>query len=372
MPPTSLSKLRKSKAKSLPKDDGKKKQNQFGFTFATPTTIKTNDPVQFHKDLVAQRDAVGLVQAKFIQGVDRNGVLDGTDLRLTSQAFGQLCHAAEVPVKFIKKLCEVEPDTALDAMQAMIRKVFHGGALKMLVTDERDQSVLGVVGEKTYKPFDNVAAFDAAMQSMKAVELTTATLDGGQMRASFVDPDTKRDVHPKSKNGDIIQFGVAAGNSIDGSTSAYIEEFNLRLVCTNGMTRRDKGGRFQYMHRNDDLSDVYAASALAISKNYEQTCALMEASANATLETEDAVNEVMAFVADARNGGGKLVAEAAFGVAQDEATKEGGNPDRPTLWNIVNGVTQVGRDTERTQKRTNLEALGYRTMMRFGVPLLNS
>lgn len=371
-PSSAIARIRQSKIKAAKSQGKSNTKKGHGFQFVSGRHVKLTDATLFRKELVEQSEAVAMFDAKCVRGLELDGTIEGTDLKLTEQAFGQLCNFSSVPVTFIKNLAKVNPETAMDAVQSMVRAYFHAGAKRNLVVDERDQYVLGLVGAKTYKPLSNLEAYESVHTALGKMDMKLATLDNGEMRVTFTDKNRAVNVNPKAKKNDIVEFGVAAGNSINGQTSAFIEEFNLRLVCTNGMTRRERNSRYQFQHRNDDLPDYYASAAIMLADNYEMTSVLMRATAVTTLETEDDVRVVKTYLADGRNGGGKELSEQVYGIAQAEAKQEGGNPDRPTIWNVVNGVTQVGRDAPTNGRREALEALGYRTLMRFGMPLLEN
>ena len=352
-----------------------------GLTPATPGGFQLVRPPLHHFTAIEgmltackeQADNVTLIDASILENVDIDGRLIGSgkgaddDLRLSHAAFGDLCHFAKVPVSFIKRRAKLNEALALEVLRDCISHEFQYGADRQLVVDLRDHRIEGIVGAETYSPLGNAQVLDFAMTAMPGLEFTAGWLEGPRLRVSATSPEGT--FESPVKVGDIVKFGVDVHNSINGDQSCSVADYNHRLKCTNGMIGRDKTHCEHIVHRGDVQFNVQSAVVRA-AERAPVMASIMQKAASTLLQPSE-VRALRAWLKDPKNGGNPSLDGKVVEAAMREAQYEGREEDEVTLWNFVNGITEAAHDTKSLNRRSELEAMGYRTLQRFGVALAN-
>ena len=320
-----------------------------------------------------QADNVALVDASVLTNVDIDGRIIGTgkgkdsDFQLSHAAFGDLCHFCKLPVSFIKRRAKMNEALAMEIVQDCLAHEFLHGSDRQLVVDVRTMRVDGIVGADTYSPIGNAEVMDYAMTAMPGLEFSNGWLEGPHMRVCATSPADL--FESPVKVGDITKFGVDVNNHINGDGSATIADYNERLKCTNGMTARDRGHCEHIVHRGDVSFNVQSAVVRAANRA-PILAAIMKKAASHLLQPSE-VRALRAWLATPSNGGNPSLDQKVTGAAMREAQYEGRHEDEVSLWNFVNGVTEAAHDTSSLNRRSELEALGYKTLQKFGVLLEN-
>ena len=326
-----------------------------------PTTQEFKTLDQFHKALVAQKDAVVLLDAGEIglDAVELDGTVAGTDYRLSQAAFGDMCNFAKMPSGFIKRVAKVDEQLALDLISSQLSTTFRRGGTKSFVVDTRSKRIEGIVGRDSYSPLSNLDALNFSMSAENGLEFSGGWLSGPNMRLTTV--NRLKPVEPTE--GDIVNLGSAISNSIHGDSSVRIAAYCERLVCLNGMTRRDRGYGAVIPHRGDVELNVQRA-VVQCAENSQQFVRLMEYAAERFL-TGDEIKTIRRFLSDTRNGGNPTIERSVLTRAQQEAQNEGRDSVSVTLWNFVNGTTSCAREAKSIQRRAEIEELGSK-LLEFG------
>ena len=89
--------------------------------------------------------------------------------------------------------------------------------------------------------------------------------------------------------GDIVQSGLSINHHRFGFQATWIEAFNLRLACSNGMTRREcvKGGLTRTRRLSDDDPDNKGSQIEQIGRLTEQTWTGLERQLEALRTTSE-------------------------------------------------------------------------------------
>lgn len=337
-----------------------------GFLLPKPPIqhFKSADP--FFTAIQAQSDSVAMIDGKHVTRVDIEGNIEGTDWRLSHAAFSDLCHWMKTPVTFVKLLAKIEEALALDVVAAMIEGAFKQGKDKLLVIDTRFGRVEGIVGKDTYSPISHVDVWKYANTAMNDLEMSNGWLCGPQMRMTAIDP--KKPVEPKK--GDAVHFGATLGNAINGDGSCWVSDYFERLVCTNGMVARDKEHTERIEHRGDVQYKVQEA-VLKASTRSTLLGPAMHAAARTFLDAPG-IKTIRTYLKEGRNGGSPKLDVAVTQAAMQEAVKDSRAEEEVTLWDFVNGITEHAHTAKTLTRRTELEALGYRTLVRFGAVLAHN
>ena len=94
----------------------------------------------------------------------------------------------------------------------------------------------------------------------------------------------------------------------------------------------------------------------------------MEAAARHLL-LEPEVDAIRKWLQHSKNGGSSSLDVKVVKSAMREALNEGKPEGEISLWNFVNGITEAAHDTDVLARRVELEAMGYKALVRFGVKL---
>ncbi|KKM78822.1 hypothetical protein LCGC14_1356170, partial [marine sediment metagenome] len=220
--------------------------------------------------------------------------------------------------------------------------------------------------KETYQPVSNAEMLEWALSASMDLAMSQGWLYGPTMRVTCV--SEKGSAEPKK--GDIVKVGMSLENSVHGDCSAKISDYAFRLKCTNGLLARDH----QHMERIRHVGDVHynvQKAIVAAATRAVQLKPLMEHAANLYLDGDD-IKKVREYVADSKNGGSSALDSKVVNNAMDEAQDEGRNEEEVTLWNFVNGVTMEAKGAKTIHRQGELEALGYKTLARYGVVLKSS
>lgn len=326
------------------------------FTLEEPSTLTFDNSDQFYAAIEAQTDCWAQVPADNVARIGLDGKIEGSDLKLSRAAFADMCAFTGVPLKFINSLSAIDSEQALDVLETMISAYLHSGSGKKLMVDTRYDRVEGIVGADTYSEFSNKAAVDYLLSAVPGLELSTGWLCGPSMRASAISKQKTTEV----MKGDILRVGVSVENAVHGDRSLKVREYSERLVCTNGMTAVQDGSFAQIIHRGD----IHFAAAQAIVQAATKAENMIMAAGIAAKRFMFAndVRQVRDFV---RTKSTQSMEVAVVKGAQEEAEKEGRQPEETTLWNWVNAITEQAHGMPTIQRRVAVEGLGHTVMFRF-------
>ena len=338
-----------------------------GFVLPKPELHHFTDVHEFSTAVKEQKESLEMIDPDpFFHGIDIDGTVVGTDYRLSHAAFSDLCHLCSkpVPVTFIKNLARVNEVMALDVLAESIRCFFRRGQHKKFVVDSRTNRVEGIVGADSYSPISHEDVIDYALTANPSLQFSNGWLSGPVMRMTA----TVSTAPVEPAKGDLMEFGVNIDNAIHGDRSVRVCDYALRLSCTNGMTARTGEHMTRIRHVGDVHYNVQRAVVVA-ANTAEEMFPLMEMASRHVLD-EDEITRVRTYLADPKNGGGSTFEQTARDFAMQEAHDEGREEGEVTLWNFVNGVTQTAHTVKSLQRKTDIEALGYATLVRYGVLLV--
>jgi hypothetical protein len=340
------------------------KDAEAGFRLPRPVPLHFKTVDGFHKAIKAQTEAMATVPGNdAVKMIDADGHVLGTDWQLSHAAFNDLCHWSRIPVTFIRLLAQVDEPQALDVVQTMLRSVFKSGVDKSLIIDSRENRIEGIVGTDTYSPISNEDVLNFAMSTAEGLVMTNGWLSGPHMRLTIVSAKLL-----EAKVGDAVRFGVNVENALHGDRSLKIADYMERLRCTNGAISRDKGGEVHIVHRGEDVEyDTQKAIVHASQRAEELLPRIRSAAEQLMLPNE--IGLFAAFTKDNKQGGAESLWPKVVKQAKQEALDDGRKEEEVTLWNLVNGITQAAHDTPSLTRRGELEAMGYRALVRFGVAL---
>ena len=335
-----------------------------GFQLEKPKLEHYRGDVGFTKALKEQQEAIALMDADGFTALGVNGEVGGTDWKLSHAAFGDLCHFTKTPVSFIKSLAREDEQLALDVIGSRLRSTFHRGQHKTFVLDTRCGRIEGIVGKETYSPISNADVFDYAMTAAQGLDMSNGWLQGPNMRLTALQTGTTP-IEPQP--GDVVNIGISVENAIHGDGSVTVLDYLERLVCINGMRARDSEHMERIVHRGDVEYATQKAVVTAAARAELLAPAVMAAAKH--LLDDRAIRSVRSYVGDPRVGGSPSLDAKVTTQAVREAKKEGRTGEEVTLWNFTNAITEAAHETNSLQRRNEVEALGYRTLVRFGATL---
>jgi len=342
-------------------------QEPTGFKLERPTLLHFADHMDFAKAIKEQKDHLAMVDAKYLEKVELDGSIAGTDWRLSYAAFSDMCHlcAKPVPVTFIKNLTKANEALGLEVIEEALRVFFHRGQEKQLVIDTRNNRVEGIVGKESYSPISHSDVIEFTYSANPALRFTNGWLSGPMMRMTA----TTKDKPVEPKPGDVTLFGVNIENAIHGDRSVKVGDYAERLKCTNGMVARECGFVERVRHVGDVAFNVQKA-VLASAVKSEELAKFIDYS-SARVLNEGEVENIRRYLADPKNGGGPKFEATVRDFTVEEAQGEGRPEGEVTLYNFVNGVTLAAHTAKNLQRKTEIEAMGYTTLVRFGIALSN-
>lgn len=336
-----------------------------GFQLIRPGALHFQSPTDFEAAIKAQNSATALMSADHVKSIGIDGNVLGTDWTLSHAAFGDLCHFARIPVAFIKALARINEAQALDVVETMIHSVFRSGPEKSLVLDTRCGRIDGIVGKDTYSHIPNEDALAFLLTAAPGISMTNGWLAGPNMRVTAVTKDRPTE----AKKGDIVHFGVNLENAIHGDRALKANGYMERLVCTNGAVCTEPAMSRTIIHRGDVAYETQKA-VIAIAEMGESIVPIVKAAPFYMMMDTD-IRKMRSFLGNPENGGSQSLEVIAVKEAMNEAAKENRPPEETTLWNWHNAVTAHAKSAPTVQRRTDLEAVGYRALVRFGAVLAN-
>lgn len=345
--------------------NGAKIEADVGFKLLRPRLLHFQDPSNFVAAVKDQADNLAMIDAKVLTATNIDGKVPNTDYRLSFAAFSDMCHFSKLPVRFIKTLARHAEHLAIEVIEEVLRHQFHDGSDKLLVIDTRCGRVEGIVGKESYSPIDHMDVIDYTLTANTALEFTNGWLSGPVMRMTSAAKNKPVEV----KKGDVMLIGTNIENAMHGDRSVRISDYVERVECTNGMMARDHLGMARIVHQGDVEYKVQKA-VLECANRAQQLVPTMRAATRYILNEEE-IRSIRSFIVDPKNGGSPRTDRKATNGAMDEAEKEGRKEEEVTLWNFVNGITASAHDTDSLQQKTEIEALGYRTLVKYGATLLN-
>lgn len=336
-------------------------ENTRGFRLESPKTVQYKEYDLLRTAVQGQADHVVLLDGDILSAVDLDGGITGTDYRLSKGAFGDLCHFTKVPVSFAKRVARyVDEQMALDMLEGCIR-VFFKGADRQLVIDTRHNRVEGIVGTQTYKPVTNLEALEWLMSAKADLEFEGGWLAGPRMRVTAC---SEKSFDVNAKVGDPVKSGISMLHGIAGDTAGLVQDYTLRLLCTNGMTATDRKHLARVLHRGDVEFNLQKAICASAQRSGFMVDAMKRAAK--LFLTEELDEKIESFLRNPQNGGSDKMYTNTIKQASVEAQQEGRDPAEITVWNMVNGVTVQAHQAETIQRRVEIEGLGYLTLMRYG------
>ncbi len=346
---------------------GEPAKEKTGFDLDRPTLLHFADNVGFAKALKEQQEALAMVDAKPLTALELDGGIVGTDWKLSHAAFSDMCHlcAKPVPVSFLKSLTAHNEQLGLEVIEEILRAFFHAGQPKQLVLDTRCGRVEGIVGAETYSPISHADVIEYTFSANPALCFTNGWLSGPIMRMTATTKEKPAEPMP----GDVTLFGVNVENAIHGDKSVKVTDYAERLSCTNGMIAREEGRVSRVRHVGDVSFHVQKAVVHSAAKAHELMRFIDFAAARVMDENE--VETIRKYLADPQNGGSPRFEQTVRDFAVEEAHTEGRDEGEITLWNWTNGVTQTAHKAKSLHRKTEIEAMGYTTLVRFGIALSN-
>ena len=332
-----------------------------GFDLEQPELITFNTWDPFHASLKSQQENIVALDVDEVgmRDIDVRGTISGTDYRLSHAAFGDLCNFGRMPSRFVKDLAKFDEQLALDVVSSCIAHTFNRGTKKMLVLDTRCNRIEGIVSMDTYKPMHNLEVIEYGLSADKELTFGQGWTCGPHMRMTAVN-----DLKPvEPKKGDIVRLGMALEAAVNGDHSVRVATYNERLVCTNGMTRKDQ----DHYHMIPHLGDVRINVGKAVVQCAAQAQAfapMMNYAAQRYLGPDD-IKRVLDFVSNTRNGGNETIKRRVIALAQNEALTEGRENCHLTLWNFVNGCTACAHEAKSIPRKVEIENLGFQLLDAF-------
>jgi hypothetical protein len=333
-----------------------------GFELPKPVTQHFTNLDSFCKAAKEQADATVMLEALPVNDIGMDGSIIGTDYRLSYAAFSDLCHYADIPVRFIKSLAKQNEELTLAVVhERLLREFLHPE--RMLVIDTRDNTILGIVSKGKYSPITHMDVLDYAFTANPDLTFTNGWLNGPVMRAVA----TAESGIVTPRKDDVVKVGVNLENAVHGDRSVRVCDYAERLKCTNGLVARDAQHMSEIRHVGD-VSHNVAQAVVDAAGRAQDMAPLMHAATSKLLDL-DTIRSVRSFVANDKRFGGKSLSEAMKNAAMLEAKDEGRDATELTLWNFVNGITQAAHSTPSLKRKTEIESLGYRTLAKYGVAL---
>jgi hypothetical protein len=362
-PERSLPMTLQEKLRALRDETADARGESGGFQLVKPQTYYIREQSDALLSMLkTQADNVAYIDGEKLQAeLSLAGEVGDTGWRLTKAAFGDLCHWTRVPVSFVKRVAKIDEQLALDMMRTMIEAYFFGGPEKLLVVDTTTGYVVGIVGKETYKAISNEDIVKWALSVGHGLALSEAWVCGPDMRITC----TSEDLCAEPVKNDLIRFGMSLVNGISGDSSAKISGYGLRLVCTNGMTART-GQMTTVVRHVGDVEHGVQKGIVRIAEASATMAPLLSRAAGMLLH-DKGIRQVRQFISDTKNGGNPALDNKATKIAQIEAQKEGRFDYEVTLYNFVNGVTEVARDTGNVERKVEIESLAHKTLLRYGV-----
>lgn len=340
------------------KDKVKVALNRSGFEFARASTVHYSTLPDFQKALKSQEQATALLDSQIVTDLDIDGNLLGTEepgmepLRLSRDAFSDLCRLSKIGESFAKRRATLNENLTLALMRDCISHEFRDGDFRLVVNTEH-RRVEGIVESKGYAHLPNAKALEYAMSTQESLTLSQAWIEGADTRFALLNKNRPTEV----RKGDIVHFGVNVGSSLAKNGMFAVTDYNERLVCTNGMLRRQEGMVARIPHSGDVRFNLQRA--ILTSHDRSGGLGAKMKTASTQLLTAANIRTLRQYLEDPKFGGSPSLSAKVTKAAMREATAEGRSEEEPTHWNFVNAVTAEAHETASMTKRESLEALGF-------------
>lgn len=270
------------------------------------------------------------------------------DLSLSTHAHKQLCARIDVPYAFLGRCPQ--------NLQYLLMNYFiqHGGYDKEVMLRTIHQSQLRAIMSERYTPFDDVQLFPLVEPWVKDTEVEWYSFDDYSTHVRLTLPETYEEI----KVGDAVQKGIHITNSEVGVRSVTIQAVVIRLVCKNGLLSAFKKSRSHVgdpqrleEHVKYMIEEAVLDSDSLLAK-YKQSLDI------AIEEPTDALKQIV------KNEG---LSQAEF----SQLLKVYLNAPDPSLFGIVNALTQTAQDYP-AERRWEMENMAGRLLdSGFGKPLSN-
>jgi hypothetical protein len=305
---------------------------------------------------------------------DGGYLMDGKTI--TDRGLSSLSWATGLPLSALKWARDnnAEADLAAAMMKGLTDNP-RGLSNRMVITTGE---VVRAIASSMYNPVkhsDLLGMFFKVVTDLGYKFESGSILKGGTLRATLVG-EKFGEVDGSAEVGDEVKKGFTLKNNFYASSSLGFEGLIYRLVCTNGMTTRDKGLEFNRAHRGsahdlgmvdawaDDNNDLLDAFNEAITHAVTDEAWASEKSRLDNLAATDALDGLEEELAD--------YAAKRFKLDNDEAQKYLINvrdDGDATHWGAVNALTKLAntavdfdRSVDLTHKGSEFAELKWGTV----------
>lgn len=216
-------------------------------------------PDQLIQQLKDRRDKVNdyLVQGNTVSAWADQEVTEGpqyglylagevdSDFNVNPLCHGQIATKHKIPVAYARRIAEEYPELWAETFQTHFNNDKSGRLIRTI--DGTARAYLS----PNYAIRDNEPLLNAVIPVLKEAEtmhgdfeIHSSYLDDDKMYLKISSPRLKGDV----KVNDPVQMGIMVCNSEAGNGSTTIEPFIYRLICTNGMVRKDSRFKQRFTH----------------------------------------------------------------------------------------------------------------------------
>lgn len=329
-----------------------------GFVLPVPALQRFDSQEGLIDACRVQAETVELLDANWMEDVDIDGRVNGSDYRLSPAAFGDLCHIGKMPVSFVKGLAEENESLALDVMHHCINARFQARD-RLLLVDTVNNRIDGIVGKNTYSAVTNKNLIEWLQTVSPGAKIAHGWLEGPNLRVVTVDAHAPCEI----QLNDVVHVGVDASNSMSGEGSVTLTAYNERLVCSNGMRRREDGYEASIRHTGDAAYKVQQA-VVQVAASSLDILPLLRKSA-VTYLTAEMLRSIRHFVAEPSHGGSPTLDKSMTKLAQSNAVNAGRKAEELTVWDMVNGVTEAAHDVSSLKRRVEIEAFAHVVLRRY-------
>lgn len=332
-----------------------------GFDLPVPPVVSYGNEDTLRSALRAQKEAYAQLDAGVITDIDVEGhiAVRGAhrDLRLSGAAFADLCRLTRLPQPYLMRLSASNEALALDLVRDALRRELPTIGDTVVLVDTEARRIDGVMPRERYNPYSSFDAYRATRSALEdSYTLAGGWISGPTARIRFVDEHRPEEV----RVGDVVHTGVSLINNFASDGATRIAEFNQRLRCLNGMLVTTDDMAAIVKHTGDVPFEVSQALVQAASRSRD-VIPLLRESEQRRLKGDD-VRAVRRYLADPKRHGSPALDTAATRGASREATDAGRDPGDLRLWDFVNGVTEVAKNTADHNRRSELESTAYRLL----------
>jgi hypothetical protein len=265
--------------------------------------------------------------------IDERGHGVSNEIRFTQYGLSSACSKIGLPAKFLNEVSKTNPKLGADILNHRIKT--HGHDLQAVLHQGR---VEGVVSNG-YVRLPNVRTVQTVLD--RGMNVQSFQMTGLRMRMTTM----KRESFAEVQRGDIVGTGMSMRNSEDGRWAFDVDQFMLRLMCTNGMVSQ-VGNISGYSQHRGNIADK---AAVLISRADTDSNELLQAVRKSLTSylNNDQIVKLRSDVSEHFENiswGNRVVQEVA---------KEANRWNRQTpavfdAWNAVTGLhTECGNNIER-------------------------